>query len=146
MPFALMLFYRLLGILLWVLILVMLWEKYRIIRGGTLLPGRILDCRKATRHKDPTPGEPAKSTRRDAFINPRAGAGGYCYHVEIFVNGQRMERDTSDSFWSNHDNKQGSTVLVWYNPAYSVVERKSWETEILAAGMAVVATALLLVR
>ena len=38
MPFALLLFYRVLGILLWVLVLLMLWEKYRIVRGGTLLP------------------------------------------------------------------------------------------------------------
>ena len=35
MPFALLLFYRVLGILLWVLVLLMLWEKYRIVRGGT---------------------------------------------------------------------------------------------------------------
>ena len=34
MPFALLLFYRVLGILLWVLVLLMLWEKYRIVRGG----------------------------------------------------------------------------------------------------------------
>ena len=37
-------------------------------------------------------------------------------------------------------------MLVWYNPASPVVERKSWETEVLAAAMGVLATALLLIR
>ena len=127
MPFGLLLFYRLLGILLWVLVLFMLWEKYRIVRGATLLPAQIL-------------------ARRDAFINPRAGAGGYCYRVAFTANGQRMERNTNDSFWFHHDDQQGKTVLVWYNPASPVVERKSWETEVLAVVMGVLATALLLIR
>ena len=116
MPFALLLFYRVLGILLWVLVLLMLWEKYRIVRGGTLLPAQILDCCKSS--QSDTPAQPS---RRGALINPRVGAGGYCYRV-VF------------------------TVLVWYNPASPVVERKSWETEVLAAAMGVLATALLLIR
>jgi len=57
-----------------------------------------------------------------------------------------MERRTNDSFWFHHDGQQGKTVLVWYNPASPVVERKSWETEVLAAAMGVLATALLLIR
>ena len=141
MPFALLLFYRVLGVLLWVLVLSMLWEKYRIVRGGTLLPARILDCRKSGQSTDQTP--PA---RRDAFINPHVAAGGYCYRVEFYANGQRMERDTNDSFWFNHNGQEGKTALVWYNPASPVVERKSWETEILAVVIGVIATALLLIR
>ena len=133
MPFALLIFYRVLGILLWVLVLSMLWEKYRIVRGG----------RKSTRNDVP---ESAQPTRRDALINPHVAAGGYCYRVEFYVGGQRMERSTNDSFWFNHPNQQGKTVLVWYNPLSPVVERKSWETEILAAAMGVLATALLLIR
>ena len=143
MPFALLIFYRVLGILLWVLVLSMLWEKYRIVRGGTLLPARILDCRKSTRNDVP---ENAQPTRRDALINPHVAAGGYCYRVEFYANGQRMERSTNDSFWFDHPNQQGKTVLVWYNPTSPVVERKSWETEVLAAAMGVLATALLLIH
>ena len=143
MPFALLLFYRVLGILLWVLVLSMLLEKYRIVRGGTLLPAQILDCRKSTHSDAP---EAAPTTRRNAFVNPNVAAGGYCYRVAFSANGQRMERSTNDSFWFNHPNQQGRTVLVWYNPAYQVVERKSWETEVLAAGMGVLATALLLIH
>ena len=85
-------------------------------------------------------------SRRDDLINPRVGAGGYCYRVVFTANGQRMERRTNDSFWFHHDGQQGKTVLVWYNPASPVVERKSWETEVLAAAMGVLATALLLIR
>ena len=72
MPFALLLFYRVLGILLWVLVLLMLWEKYRIVRGGTLLPAQILDCCKSS--QSDTPAQPS---RRDALINPRVGTGGF---------------------------------------------------------------------
>ena len=86
MPFALLLFYRVLGILLWVLVLLMLWEKYRIVRGGTLLPAQILDCCKSS--QSDTPAQPS---RRGALINPRVGAGGYCYRVVFTANGQRME-------------------------------------------------------
>ena len=68
MPFALLLFYRVLGILLWVLVLLMLWEKYRIVRGGTLLPAQILDCCKSS--QSDTPAQPS---RRGALINPRVG-------------------------------------------------------------------------
>ncbi len=146
MPFALLLFYRVLGILLWVLVLSMLWEKYCIVRGGTLLPARILDCRKSSRGDTPMTGEFERYTRRDGFFNPRVGAGGYCYHVEFYANGQRMERNTNDSFWFNHNGQEGKTLLVWYNPTQLVVERKSWETEILAVGMGVLATVLLLLR
>lgn len=146
MPFLLLVFYRLLGILLWVLVLSMLWEKYRIVRGGTLLPARILNCCKSGRGDAPMTGEFERYTRRDGFFNPRVGAGGYCYRVEFSVNGQRIERNTNDSFWFHHDNQEGKTVLVWYNPAELVVERKSWETEILSVIMGVLATALLLIR
>ena len=58
MPFALLLFYRVLGILLWVLVLLMLWEKYRIVRGGTLLPAQILDCCKSS--QSDTPAQPSR--------------------------------------------------------------------------------------
>lgn len=123
MPFALLLFYRVLGILLWVLVLLMLWEKYRIVRGGTLLPAQILVAASPARAIPP-----AQPSRRGALINPRVGAGGYCYRVVFTANGQRMERHTNDSFWFHHDGQQGKTVLVWYNPASLVVELKSWET------------------
>ena len=129
MPVGLLVFYRLLGVLLWVLIFSMLWEKYRIVRGGTLLPAQILDCCRSGRGDDPMTGEMERHTRRDGFFNPRVGAGGYCYRVAFSANGQ-----------------QGKTVLIWYNPAEQVVERKSWETELWAVGMGVLATALLLIR
>ena len=143
MPVGLLLFYRLLGILLWVAVLSMLWEKYRIVRGGTLLPAQILDCCKSGRGDAPMTGEMERYTRRDGFFNPRVGAGGYCYRVAFSVNGQRMERNTNDSFWFQHNGQQGKTVLIWYNPAQPLVERKSWETEILAVGMGILATVLL---
>ena len=146
MPVGLLVFYRLLGVLLWVLIFSMLWEKYRIVRGGTLLPAQILDCCRSGRGDDPMTGEMERHTRRDGFFNPRVGAGGYCYRVAFSANGQRMERNTNDSFWFRHNGQQGKTVLVWYNPDEQVVERKSWETELWAVGMGVLATALLLIR
>lgn len=128
MPIALMIFYRILGVVLLALAVAALWEKYRTVRGAVLLPGRILDCRKADR------------------TNPRAGAGGYRYLVEIYVNGERLELETNDSFWFNHDTRKGSSVQVWYNPHRPVLERKSFGTELLCLSMAVVGVALLLIR
>lgn len=128
MPIQLMIFYRVLGVLLLVLAGAALWEKYRTVRGASLLPGRILDCRKAAR------------------TNPRAGAGGYRYLVEVYANGQRLELETNDSFWFNHHTQKGKTVLVWYNPERPVLERKSFGTELLAAAMAVVGVVLLLIH
>lgn len=128
MPIQLLIFYRILGVILLILAAVTLWEKYRTVRGATLLPGRILECRKAAR------------------TNPRAGAGGYRYLVEIHANGQRLELETNDSFWFDHSTQKGRSVLVWYNPASPVLERKSIGTELLAAGIAVVGVALLLIR
>ena len=69
MPMPLMIVYRVLGILLLAMAAAAVWEKYRTVRGATLLPGRILDCRKANR------------------TNPRQGAGGYRYLVEIHAGG-----------------------------------------------------------
>lgn len=128
MPMPLMIFYRVLGVVLLALAAAALWEKYRTVRGATLLPGRILDCRKASR------------------TNPRAGAGGYRYLVEVYVNGQRMELETNDSFWFDHDTQKGKTVQVWYNPERPVLERKSIGTELLSLGMAIIGVALLLIR
>lgn len=128
MPIALMIFYRILGVVLLALAAAALWEKYRTVRGAVLLPGRILDCRKADR------------------TNPRAGAGGYRYLVEVYANGERLELETNDSFWFNHDTRKGSSVQVWYNPGRPVLERKSLGTELLCLGMAAVGVALLLIR
>lgn len=128
MPIQLMIFYRVLGVLLLVLAGAALWEKYRTVRGASLLPGRILECRKTAR------------------TNPRAGAGGYRYLVEIYANGQRLELETNDSFWFDHDTQKGKTVLVWYNPERPVLERKSLGTELLAVAMAAVGVALLLIH
>lgn len=128
MPMGLLIFYRLLGAALLALAAVTLWEKYRTVRGARLLPGRVLQCRKA------------RST------NPRAGAGGYRYLVEIYVDGERLELETNDSFWFDHTDRTGKSVLVWYNPARSLLERKSPGTELLAAGVALVGVALLLIR
>lgn len=128
MPIVLMVVYRVLGVALLVLAAVTLWEKYRTVRGAVLLPGRILDCRKA------------QST------SPRAGAGGYRYLVEVYVGGERLELETNDSFWFDHDTQKGKSVQVWYNPSSPVLERKSCGTELLAAAIAVVGVALLLIR
>lgn len=128
MPIGLLLLYRLLGAALLVLSAVTLWEKYRTVRGGRLLPGRILQCRKA------------------GSTSPRNSAGGYRYLVEIFVDGERLERETNDSFWFDHPSSTGKVVQVWYNPERPVLERKSPGTELLAAGMALVGVALLLIR
>lgn len=128
MPIQLMIFYRVLGLLFLVLAVSALVEKYRTVRGATLLPGRILACRKADR------------------TNPRNGAGGYRYLVEIHVNGQRLELETNDSFWFNHDRQKDKSVLVWYNPNRPVLERKSIGTELLALAMAAIAVGLLVIH
>lgn len=128
MPIPLMIFYRVLGVIFLAMAAAALWEKYRTVRGATLLPGRILDCRKASR------------------TSPRQGAGGYRYLVEIHAGGERLELETNDSFWFDHDRQKGKSVLVWYNPARPVLERKSLGTELLALVMAAVGIALLLIH
>ena len=128
MPMPLMIVYRVLGILLLAMAAAAVWEKYRTVRGATLLLGRILDCRKANR------------------TNPRQGAGGYRYLVEIHAGGERLELETNDSFWFSHDSQKGKSVLVWYNPGRPVLERKSLGTEVLAAVMAAIGVALLLLQ
>lgn len=128
MPIQLLLFYRVLGVVFLVLAAVTLWEKYRTVRGAVLLPGRILECRKADR------------------TNPRAGAGGYRYLVEVYVNGERLEMETNDSFWFNHDTQKGKSVQVWYNPASPVLERKSMGTELLAVAIGAAGVGLLLLH
>lgn len=128
MPISLMIFYRVLGILFLAMAGAALWEKYRTVRGATLLPGRILACRRAKR------------------TNPHSGAGGYRYLVEIYAGGQRLELETNDSFWFNHDNQKGKSVMVWYNPERPVLERKSIGTELLAVVIAAVGVALLLIH
>lgn len=128
MPIQLMIFYRVLGVVFLLLAAATLWEKYRTVRGATLLSARILECRKASR------------------TNPRSGAGGYRYLVEVYANGQRLELETNDSFWFDHDTRKGTTILVWYNPASPVVERKSLGTEVLSLAIAAAGIALLLIR
>lgn len=128
MPMPLMIFYRVLGLVFLALAAATLWEKYRTVRGATLLPGRILECRKADR------------------ANPRAKTGGYRYLVEIFPEGQRMELETNDSFYLNHAAQKGKTIQVWYNPTGTVLERKSLGTELLCLVMAVIGVALLVIR
>ena len=128
MPIQLLLFYRVLGVVFLVLAAVTLWEKYRTVRGAVLLPGRILECRKADR------------------TNPRAGAGGYRYLVEVYVNGERLEMETNDSLWFNHNSRKGKSVLVWYKPGRPLLERKSPGTELLAAGMAALGVLLLFLQ
>lgn len=128
MPIQLMIVYRILGLVFLVLAGYTLWEKYRTVRGAVLLPGRVLECRKASR------------------TNPHAGAGGYRYLVEVYANGQRMEMETNDAFWFDHAQAKGKVIQVWYNPASPVVERKSIGTELLALGIALVGVVLLLIR
>ena len=118
MPIQLMIVYRVMGVLFLVLAGAALWEKYRTVRGAVLLPGRILDCRKGGR------------------TSPRKGAGGYRYLVEIHTGGERLEMETNDSLWFNHNSRKGKSVLVWYKPGRPLLERKSPGTELLAAGMA----------
>ena len=57
-----------------------------------------------------------------------------------------MELETNDSFWFKHDKTVGKAIQVWYNPNARCVERKSWETEIFSAVLAVIGAALLLIR
>ena len=128
MPTTLLIVYRVLGTVLFALAAAAIVEKYRTVRGAALLPARVLECRKA------------------ASTSPNRSAGGYRYLVELHANGQRLELETNDSFWFRHDKNKGKIVQVWYNPGARCVERKSWETEVLAAAMGVLATALLLIR
>lgn len=128
MPTTLMIVYRVLGTLLFALAAVAIVEKYRTVRGAVLLPARVLECRRA------------------ASTNSSRGAGGYRYLVELHANGQRLEMETNDAFWFKHDKDTGKVVQVWYNPNARCVERKSWETEILSAVLAIVGAALLLIR
>ena len=58
MPIQLLLFYRVLGVVFLVLAAVTLWEKNRTVRGAVLLPGRILECRKADRTNPRAAGPP----------------------------------------------------------------------------------------
>ena len=128
MPTTLMIVYRVLGTLLFALAAAAIVEKYRTVRGAVLLPARVLECRRA------------------ASTNSSQGAGGYRYLVELHANGQRLEMETNDAFWFKHDKDTGKVVQVWYNPNARCVERKSWETEIFSAGLAIVGAALLLIR
>ena len=128
MPTTLLIVYRVLGTVLFALAAAAIVEKYRTVRGAVLLPARVLECRKA------------------GSTSPGAAAGGYRYLVELHADGKRLEMETNDSFWFRHDKDKGKIIQVWYNPSARCVERKSWETEILAAAMGVLATALLLIR
>ena len=128
MPTTLMIVYRVLCTLLFALAAAAIVEKYRTVRGAVLLPARVLECRRA------------------ASTNSSRGAGGYRYLVELHANGQRLEMETNDAFWFKHDKDTGKVVQVWYNPNACCVERKSWETEIFSAVLAIVGAALLLIR
>ena len=128
MPTTLMIVYRVLGTLLFALAAAAIVEKYRTVRGAVLLPARVLECRRA------------------ASTNSSRGAGGYRYLVELHANGQRLEMETNDAFWFKHDKDTGKVVQVWYNPNARCVERKSCETEIFSAVLAIVGAALLLIR
>lgn len=128
MPTTLMIVYRVLGTLLFALAAAAIVEKYRTVRGAVLLPARVLECRRA------------------ASTNSSRSAGGYRYLVELHANGQRLEMETNDAFWFKHDKDTGKVVQVWYNPNARCVERKSWETEIFSAVLAIVGAALLLIR
>lgn len=128
MPTILLIVYRVLGTVLFVLAAAAIVEKYRTVRGAVLLPARVLECRKA------------------GSTSPGAAAGGYRYLVELHANGRRLEMETNDSFWFRHDKDKGKIVQVWYNPSARCVERKSWETEIFSALLAGIGAALLLIR
>ena len=118
MPTTLLIIYRILGAALFALAAAAIVEKYRTVRGAALLPARVLECRKA------------------ASTSPNRSAGGYRYLVELHANGQRLELETNDSFWFKHDKTVGKAIQVWYNPNARCVERKSWETEIFSAVLA----------
>lgn len=128
MPTTLLIVYRVLGTVLFALAAAAIVEKYRTVRGAVLLPARVLECRKA------------------GSTSPGAAAGGYRYLVELHANGRRLEMETNDSFWFRHDKDKGKIIQVWYNPSARCVERKSWETEIFSALLAVIGAALLLIR
>lgn len=128
MPTILLIVYRVLGTVLFVLAAAAIVEKYRTVRGAVLLPARVLECRKA------------------GSTSPGAAAGGYRYLVELHADGRRLEMETNDSFWFRHDKDKGKIVQVWYNPSARCVERKSWETEIFSALLAGIGAALLLIR
>lgn len=128
MPFALLVFYRILGVLFLVLAAAALWEKYRLVRGASLLPGRILACK---RHSD---------------VNPRSHAGGWRYTVEVFADGRRLELETNDAFWFEHKRQVGQAVQVWYKPGEDHVERKSPETELYALLLAALGVGLLILH
>ena len=123
MPTTLLIIYRILGAALFALAAAAIVEKYRTVRGAALLPARVLECRKA------------------ASTSPNRSAGGYRYLVELHANGQRLELETNDSFWFKHDKTVGKAIQVWYNPNARCVERKSWETEIFSAVLAVIGAA-----
>lgn len=128
MPTTLLIIYRILGVALFALAAAAIVEKYHTVRGAALLPARVLECRKA------------------ASTSSNRSAGGYRYLVELHANGQRLELETNDSFWFKHDKTVGKAIQVWYNPNARCVERKSWETEIFSAVLAVIGAALLLIR
>lgn len=126
MPIGLLIVYRLLGAVLLVLAGMTIWEKHLTVRGAQLLLGRIVQCRRAS------------------GSSPRKAAGGYRYLVEIYVDGERLELETNDSFWFDHTGQEGKALQVWYNPTRPLLERKSYGTELLAAGMALLGLLLLL--
>ena len=128
MPLPLMIVYRVLGVLFLALAAAALWEKYRTVCGGTLLPARILGCRKADR------------------TSPRGGAGGYRYVVEVYVDGERLECETNDALWFCHDAQKGKSIRVWYRPGRPLLERHNPGTELMAAFMALAGIGLLLIR
>jgi len=105
------LFYTALGAAFILLGLACLAEKYRTVRGGILLPARIVDC-----HKQ----EGARS-------------GGYCYGVEFHYGGAMHRADTNDAFWADHSRNAGKTVRIWYQPDRpQTVERHGFGTELLS--------------
>ena len=79
MPTILLIVYRVLGTVLFVLAAAAIVEKYRTVRGAALLPARVLECRRAS-----------------STSNSR-GAGGYRYLVELYANGRRLELETNDA-------------------------------------------------
>ena len=59
---------------------------------------------------------------------------------------RKEENKLRQTFWFRHDKDKGKVLQVWYNPNARCVERKSWETEFFAAVLAVIGSALLLIR
>lgn len=109
-------FYCLLGVVFVVLGFACLAEKYKTVRGGTLLPAQILACEKE-----------GPRTRK--------GHGGYRFLVRFDVpGGATRTAATNDAFWFKQNKKVGGTMEIWYNPATpDVVERKNYGTEALSA-------------